>query len=304
MSNRHNPPANADDLPEGPWQLSKNYPVLPEPLETPIIDNHTHLNLAVTDDLTVEMQLDYAEQVGVTRVMQIGTDIESSAWSVALAEKDARVLAAVAIHPNEAPRVAERGQLAKHLDRIAELAEHPRVRVIGETGLDFFRTEGDEAIRQQFASFEAHIDMARQLNLALQIHDREAHRDVLKTLDRVGSPERTVLHCFSGDRDFAEECVRRGYYFSYAGTVTFGNADNLRQALEVIPLELLVLETDAPYLTPAPFRGRHNSAYLLPHTFRYIADFLGVSEEKLALQTNTNCELLYGSWSEGVTVND
>lgn len=285
---------------EGPWlENPKQYAPLPEPLIVPIRDNHTHLDLTETDDITVGEVLDFAESVGVPGVVQISTSLPSSEWSVELSERDDRVLAAVAIHPNEAPKVASsKGLLNRQLDQIAELAEHPRVRAIGETGLDFFRTEGDDQIREQYRSFEAHIDIARQLDLTLQIHDREAHAEVLKTLDRVGSPSRTVLHCFSGDVHFAEECVRRGYYFSFAGNVTFKNAEDLREALRVVPIELLLIETDAPFLTPAPVRGRHNAAYLIPHIARFIANEKGVSVEDLGLQLEKNYADLYGQWGK------
>lgn len=284
-----------------PWEVEpKRYAPLPEPLPVPVRDNHTHLDLTETDELSIQAALDYAESVGVSEVVHISTSIESSRRAVQLAESDERILSAVAIHPNEAPKAAagNKRTLLAQIDEIGELAQHPRVRAIGETGLDFYRTEGDDAIALQFESFEAHIDLARQLDKTIQIHDREAHDEVLKTLDRVGSPERTVLHCFSGDELFAKECVERGYYFSFAGNVTFKNAQPLREALKVVPLSLLLIETDAPFLTPEPVRGRHNASYLIPHIARFIAEEKGVSVEELAMRLEDNYHSLYGQWKD------
>jgi TatD DNase family protein len=211
------------------------------------------------------------------------------------------MLAAVAIHPNEAPRYDEAGRLDEALAVIAELATRPRVRAIGETGLDFFRTP-EEGRAAQFRSFEAHIEIAKANGLALQIHDRDAHDDVIETLLRVGAPERTVFHCYSGDGAMARICADNGWYMSFAGTVTFKNAENLRDALEVAPRQLLLVETDAPFLTPTPLRGRPNAPYLLPHTLRFMATHLGTDVSMLAAQITSNTELVYGTWdSEPVT---
>lgn len=278
---------------------SRDYPPLPEPLVVPVYDNHTHLE--IQDGITpldYREQLDRASSVGVRGVVQVGTDLETSRWSAQIASHEPRVLAAVALHPNEAPELEAAGLLDEHLAGIAELAARPRVAAIGETGLDFFRTPEEAGQRAQYRSFEAHIELAKQQNLALQIHDREAHAEVVATLRRVGAPERTVFHCFSGDREFAKLVADSGWYLSFAGTVTFKNAQPLREALEVIPRSRILIETDAPYLTPMPFRGRPNSAYLIPHTLRAMAAHLGTDVSMLAAQISSNTELVYGRWDD------
>ncbi|MEO6532504.1 MAG: TatD family hydrolase [Pseudolysinimonas sp.] len=276
---------------------ARDYPPLPEPLVVPVYDNHTHLEIqdGVTP-LDWREQLDRASNVGVRGVVQVGTDLETSRWSAQIASLDPRVLAAVALHPNEVPKLEQAGMLDEHLAGIAELASQSRVRAIGETGLDFFRTPDPDEQRAQYRSFEAHIAMAKDHDLALQIHDRDAHAQVVETLRRVGAPERTVFHCFSGDREFAQLVADQGWYLSFAGTVTFKNAEPLRQALEVIPRSRILIETDAPYLTPMPFRGRPNSAYLIPHTLRAMAAHLGTDASILAAQISSNTELVYGHW--------
>ena len=291
-----------------------SYPPLPEPLVVGVYDNHTHLDPPPSagsgneegegperEVLDYLEQLDRASSVGVRGVVQVGGDIESSIWAAEQAAREPRMLAAVAIHPNEAPRYDEAGRLDEALAVIAELATRPRVRAIGETGLDFFRTP-EEGRAAQFRSFEAHIEIAKTNGLALQIHDRDAHDDVIETLLRVGAPERTVFHCYSGDGAMARICADNGWYMSFAGTVTFKNAENLRDALEIAPRQLLLVETDAPFLTPTPLRGRPNAPYLLPHTLRFMASHLGTDVSMLAAQITSNTELVYGTWdSEPVT---
>jgi TatD DNase family protein len=279
-----------------------NYPPLPEPLVVGVYDNHTHLEISDgAEHLTYREHLDRASSVGVRGVVQVGGDLETSRWSAEIAAIEPRVLAAVAIHPNEAPRYDAAGQLDEALAEIDELAGRPRVRAIGETGLDFFRT-GEEGRDAQQRSFEAHIDIAKKHNLALQIHDRDAHSAVVETLLRKGAPEHTVFHCFSGDRVLAKTCADYGWYVSVAGTSTFKNADALREALEVVPRHLLLIETDAPYLTPMPYRGQPNSPYLIPVTLRALAATLGTDVAILAAQISSNTEDVYGHWdSEPVT---
>ncbi|CAD6002652.1 TatD family hydrolase [Agreia sp. COWG] len=284
-----------------------SYPPLPEPLVVGVYDNHTHLDppppsTASESDENVDHEvLDYREQldrassVGVRGVVQVGTDLESSIWSAEQAAREPRMLAAVSIHPNEAPRYERAGELDDALTAIAELATRPRVRAVGETGLDFFRTP-EEGRAAQLRSFEAHIEIAKANGLALQIHDRDAHDVVIQTLRRVGAPEKTVFHCYSGDAAMARVCAENGWYMSFAGTVTFKNAENLREALEVAPRRLLLVETDAPYLTPTPLRGRPNAPYLLPYTLRFMANHLGTDVSMLAAQISSNTELVYGSW--------
>lgn len=272
------------------------YPPLPEPLAVPVFDNHTHLEIADGDEpLNLAEQLDRASAVGVAGVIQVGGDVESSRWSADAAQRDARVLAAVAIHPNEAPGYAEAGTLDAAIAIIDELAAQPRVRAVGETGLDFFRTEAG-GWPAQFRSFEAHIEIAKRHGIALQIHDREAHDAVLETLERVGAPDTTVFHCFSGDEAMATYCAERGYYLSFAGNVTFKNAQNLRDALLVTPRERVLIETDAPFLTPEPTRGRPNAPYLIPHTLRFMAGVLGEDADVLAADISANTVRAYGEW--------
>lgn len=281
-----------------PDEKVADYPPLPVPLVVPVYDNHTHLEFADGENpLDYREQLDRASSVGVRGVVQVGTDLATSRWSAEVAAHEPRVLAAVALHPNEAPELDARGVLDEHLAGIAELAARPRVRAIGETGLDFFRT-GDDGRDAQIRAFEAHIAIAKEHDLALQIHDRDAHRDVVATLRRVGAPERTVFHCFSGDAEFAREVADAGWYLSFAGTVTFKNAAPLREALEVIPRASILIETDAPYLTPTPWRGRPNSSYLIPHTLRFMAEHLGTDASMLAAQISSNTEAVYGRWDD------
>jgi TatD DNase family protein len=275
------------------------YPPLPEALTVGVYDNHTHLEIsdgAPGEQLDYREHLDRASSVGVRGVVQVGGDLETSRWSAEIASREPRVLAAVAIHPNEAPRYEASGTLDDALAEIDELASRPRVRAIGETGLDFYRTEQGEGGNAQYRSFEAHIEIAKKHGLALQIHDRDAHAEVIATLRRVGAPERTVFHCFSGDADLARLCADNGWYLSFAGTVTFKNATGLRDALAVIPRARILVETDAPYLTPHPFRGRPNSPYLIPHTLRAMAAHLETDVSMLAAQISSTTEEVYGTW--------
>ena len=273
----------------------REYPPLPEALVVPVYDNHTHLEMADSDEpLDYREHLDRASSVGVKGVVQVGTDLATSRWSAEVAAHEPRVLAAVALHPNDAPDLERDGLLDEHLAGIDELAGRPRVRAVGETGLDFFRTQDQAGIDAQYRSFEAHIEIAKRHGLALQIHDRDAHREIVATLDRVGAPERVVFHCFSGDAAYARLIAERGWFLSFAGTVTFKNAPNLREALEVIPRSQILLETDAPYLTPGPVRGRPNAPYLLPHTLRAMAAHLGTEATMLAAQISSTTELVYG----------
>jgi len=279
-----------------------NYPPLPESLVVGVYDNHTHLEIADgSNPMGYREHLDKASSVGVRGVVQVGNDLETSRWSAEIAAKEPRVLAAVALHPNEAPRYAEEGTLADALAEIDELAGRPRVRAVGETGLDYFRTD-ESGCGAQHESFEAHIAIAKKHRIAMQIHDRDAHDDVVETLLRVGAPEKTVFHCFSGDVELARVCADNGWYLSFAGTVTFKNAQNLRDALEVIPRHLILVETDAPFLTPVPHRGRPNAPYLLPHTLRAMAATLGTDVSMLAALISSNTEEVYGLWdAEPVT---
>jgi TatD DNase family protein len=293
------------------------FPPAPEPLAVPVPDSHTHLDITVhevgvpggtslgvdgdgagpSDDggeiAKVRALIAAAAAVGVDRLVQVGVDVTSSRWGAALAAAQPAVLATVALHPNEAPRLGTR--LDEALRAIEALAAEPRVRGIGETGLDTFRTGADGRAAQE-ESFRAHIAIAKRHGRALMIHDREAHHDVLRVLDEEGAPDTVVLHCFSGDADFAAECVRRGYLLSFAGTVTFGSAGHLREAAALTPPEQMLVETDAPYLTPMPHRGRPNGSYLIPLTVRALAETTGADLDDLCAAISANGERVFGPW--------
>ncbi|MFI6103539.1 TatD family hydrolase [Streptomyces sp. NPDC051310] len=275
-------------------------PPLPEPLGVPVADSHTHLDM---QSGTVEEALTKAAAVGVETVVQVGCDLKGSRWAAETAAAHDSVWAAVALHPNEAPRIVlgdpdgwsrqgarEAGGEAALDDALAEidrLAALPEVKAVGETGLDHFRT-GPEGMAAQERSFRAHIEIAKRHGKALVIHDREAHADVLRILAEEGAPERTVFHCYSGDADMARVCAEAGYFMSFAGNVTFKNAQPLRDALAVAPLDLVLVETDAPFLTPAPYRGRPNAPYLVPVTVRAMAAVRGIDEEAMSTAIGVN----------------
>lgn len=228
-------------------------------------------------------------------MVQIGCDLPSARFTVEVIDRYAALLGGVALHPNEAPRLLERGEVDSARTEIELLAAHPRVRVVGETGLDYFRT-GPEGVAAQQDSFRWHIDLAKRTGKALQIHDRDAHEDVLRILAEEVAPEHTVLHCFSGDIAMARECVERGYFLSFSGTVTFKNARNLRNALSVTPTDNLLVETDAPFLTPVPYRGATNAPYLVPFTVRAMAGVLNADVPSLCTALAANSERVYGPW--------
>jgi TatD DNase family protein len=265
-------------------------PPPPEPLAVPVPDSHTHLDIVGGDPAA---GIKAAREVGVDRLVQVGVDLESSRWAADLAATEPAVLATVALHPNEAPRLAD---LDSALRAIEDLAGLPRVRGVGETGLDHFRT-GEDGRAAQERSFRAHIAIAKRFGKALVIHDRDAHADVLRVLDEEGSPDTVVLHCFSGDGVFAAECVRRGYVLSFAGTVTFKNAANLREAALVTPPDQMMVETDAPYLTPMPYRGRPNAPYLIPLTVRSLAETTGRDLDELCARISATTERVFAGWS-------
>jgi TatD DNase family protein len=250
--------------------------------------------------IDVDDALDRAAAVGVTRIVQVGCDIESSHWAVQTAREQPAIVATVALHPNEAPLLAERGTLEDALAEIDELAQDEAVRAVGETGLDYFRT-GAGGREAQHHSFREHIRMAHRHDRTLVIHDRDAHDDVLRLLDDEGVPPRTVMHCFSGDADFARACVERGAFLSFAGTVTFKNAQSLRDALGVTPHDRILVETDAPFLTPTPYRGRPNASFMVPLTVRFMAGIVGISDEELCRQITANTDRAFGGpWAERI----
>lgn len=282
-----------------PDSPAPKYAPAPEPLAIPVYDNHAHLEFADGDNpMDYRDHLARSEAVGVKGVVQVGTDVETSQWSAELASRDARVLAAIALHPNEAPLLIEDGGFDGAMVSLEELASAPRVVAVGETGLDFYRTEEPlhDAQRQ---SFIEHIRLAKKYDLALQIHDRDAHHEVVRILREEGAPERTVFHCYSGDAELAEVLRQNGWYASFAGTVTFKNGEGLRDALRVMPRSHILVETDTPFLTPTPFRGKPNSPYMIPYTLRFMAEVLESDVDEVCEAIARNTETVYGSWSHG-----
>ncbi|EON22314.1 TatD family hydrolase [Nocardioides sp. CF8] len=256
-----------------------------------MVDNHCHLDIADGDWLETREAIELARSVNVTRIVQIGCDLPGARWAVAAAAEHPELIAGVALHPNEAPRVEDLDAAMAEIEALA--GAHDLVRAVGETGLDHFRT-GEDGRAVQEESFRRHIDLAKRLDKTLVIHDRDAHDEVLRVLDEEGVPDRWVMHCFSGDVDLARACLERGAHLSFAGTVTFKNAAGLRNALAVTPIDRLLVETDAPYLTPTPFRGRPNASYLVPHTVRAMAEVRGDDLETLCEAINLNTERAFG----------
>ncbi|MDQ4055349.1 MAG: TatD family hydrolase [Actinomycetota bacterium] len=275
--------------------MSDEIPPAPEPLPHPVVDNHCHLDISRGGEpVDVSGAIASAAAVGVTRIVQIGCDLPGARWAVDAATTYDNLVAGVSLHPNEAPRLAEEGRLDDALAEIERLAQsHDKVRVVGETGLDHFRT-GEDGRAVQVESFRWHIDLAKRLDKTLVIHDRDAHDDVLRVIDEEGAPDRWVMHCFSGDLDVARRCLDRGAYLSFAGTVTFKNAQPLRNALVVVPRDRLLVETDAPYLAPHPYRGRTNASYLVPLTMRAMAEVRGDDLGELCAAVDGNTERAFG----------
>lgn len=268
-------------------------PPLPEPLAVPAFDSHCHLDLLQAPVASV---LADARAVGIDRIVTIGIDVPSSQWAADQAAAHEDVWAAVAIHPNEAAEPADPADPGSvtGAEEIARLAALPQVRAVGETGLDYYR---DWAVREhQQLSFRAHIAIAKRTGKALVIHDRQAHEDVLRILREEGAPQRVVMHCFSGDAEMAKICAEAGYYVSFAGNVTFKNAVELREAAEVVPPELLLAETDAPFMAPVPHRGKPNSAYLVPVTIRALADIKSMDVDALCAAVAANGAEVFGPW--------
>jgi TatD DNase family protein len=272
-------------------------PPVPEPLPHPVVDNHCHLDIRRDRDepvWPVREAIDAAAAVGVRRIVQIGCDLPGARWAVEAAKEHAELVAGVALHPNEAPRLAEAGMLEAAWAEIEQLAgAHPGVRAVGETGLDAFRT-GEEGRVVQVESFRWHIDLAKRLDKTLVIHDRDTHDEILEVIDSEGAPEHWVMHCFSGDGAFARACLDRGAYLSFAGTVTFKNAEPQREALRLAPSDRILVETDAPYLTPTPHRGRVNASYLVPLTVRRMAEERGADLGELCAAIDANTDAAFG----------
>ena len=270
---------------------------LPEPLPVATVDAHAHMEIITNtsaDSDEVGEIIAQAKSVNVDRIVQVGYSAEQSRWCVEAAEKwNTSVLAAVALHPNEAPIVED---LAADWAIIAALAEHPRVRAIGETGLDYFRTATELRGRQQ-ESFKWHIELAKRVKKALVIHDRDAHEDVLSVLLEVGAPEKTIFHCFSGNTSMAKKCIERGYILSFAGTLTFKNAPELRDAVKLVPIDQLLVETDSPFLAPMPHRGAGNTPAQVAHIVRAMALERNTDVGELAHALGNNAERLFGSFA-------
>lgn len=283
-----------------PTPGSGSWPALPDPLPVPVPDSHCHLDISYDADkhgrgLSVSQALGHAASVGVTRLVQVGYDVASSRFGVEVANRHRQVIAAVALHPNEAPRLAASDRFEQAFAEIGALAADERVRAIGETGLDHFRT-GPDGRGAQEESFRRHIRLAKELGKTLVIHDRDAHDDVVRVLSDEGAPARVVFHCFSGGPQLASQCAANGWFMSFAGPVTFKANDHLRQALALAPAELLLVETDAPFLAPLPHRGRPNASYLIPVTLRAMAEARGVDVESLADTVAANTERAFGRW--------
>jgi len=276
--------------------LDRQLAPLPEPLNVNCVDAHAHIEIitnSAPDAPEIGKVLADAKSVGIDRIVQVGYSAEQSEWGVKLAEHWPNILAAVALHPNEAPVVED---LEADLAKIEALSSHPRVRAIGETGLDFFRTEPALQERQKY-SFRRHIDLAKRVNKALVIHDRDAHRAVLNLLVEEGAPEKTIFHCYSGDAEMARECIEKGYILSFAGTLTFKNAPALREAVKLVPIDQLLVETDSPFLAPMPHRGSLNTPAQIPTILRFMADERGEDVDELVTAISNNCERLFGSFA-------
>jgi TatD DNase family protein len=262
-------------------------PPAPEPLPAATVDAHTHLDACGCETAAdVAAAMDRAAAVGVTRAITVADDLPSARWVVRAAHWDPRVAAAVALHPTRTADLS-----AVDYAEIERLAADPRVVAVGETGLDYY-WDYSPPERQQ-AAFRWHIDLAKRLGKPLMIHDRDAHADVLRILREEGPPDVVVFHCFSGDAAMARECADAGYVLSFAGPVTFRNAQPLQEAARLVPEDQLLVETDAPFLTPHPHRGRPNEPYCLPWTVRGLAALRGVDDERLAGSAGRNAERVF-----------
>lgn len=278
--------------------MSRPLPAVPEPLPASTTDAHTHLlSTAEFSGLRPADAVARAAAVGVTRLVEVGCDVPSSRGAIELAERLPGVIACVALHPNDAARAGVRlGELLAELEPLVSASD--RVRGVGETGLDYFRTTDDEGKRRQKESFAAHLAWARTHDKAIVIHDRDAHADILDVLDAEGVPERFMMHCFSGDAAFARQCLDRGAWLSFPGTVTFKPNEPLREAFDLTPDDRLLVETDAPYLTPVPLRGKPNASYLMPHTVRFLAERRGADLAEFCRLLAGNATALFGDWGE------
>lgn len=267
-------------------------PPLPEPL-SPLVDAHTHLDACGASDAeSVAVVVDRAAAAGVGKVVTVADDLAAAHWAVSAAHWDERVFAAVALHPTRANALDEQAR-----SELEKLAADPRVVAIGETGLDYYwpgKLDGCADIETQIEAFRWHIDLAKRIGKPLMIHNREADHDLLTVLLDEGAPETVIFHCFSSDTNMAMACVEAGYVLSFSGTVSFTNAHRLREAVQVVPDHLLLVETDAPYLTPHPYRGAPNEPYCLPYTVRALAELRGRDPIELAEISSANARRVYG----------
>ena len=272
---------------------SRGEPVVTDPLPRPAFDGHTHLDIM---GLPVPGVLAAARDAGIARVITVGTDLESSRWSARCAAEYDDVYAAVAIHPNETEAAAagDAARADEVLVEIETLAGLLQVRAVGETGLDYYRDHAEPAVQRDW--FRAHIAIAKRTGKVLMIHDREAHEDVLRILAEEGAPDAVVFHCFSGDVEMAKRCADAGYVMSFAGNLTFSSAQNLRDAAAVAPADLVLVETDAPFLTPVPNRGKPNSPAMVAHTLRAIAEVKHVDVAELCAAVTAAGERAFGPW--------
>lgn len=258
-----------------------------------MIDAHTHLDACgATDGASVTAILDRAAAVGVQAVVTIADDLESARWVTEAADADERVYAAVALHPTRANALTDEAKTV-----IERLAEHPRVVAIGETGMDMYwpgKLDGCADPATQKDAFAWHIDLAKRTGKPLMIHNRDADAAVLDVLAAEGAPETVIFHCFSSDAEMARTCVANGWLLSLSGTVSFRNAHALREAATLIPAGQLLVETDAPFLTPHPYRGAPNEPYCLPYTVRALADLLAKPAEDIAGETTATAVRTYG----------
>jgi TatD DNase family protein len=271
---------------------SRPAPEAPEPL-APLVDAHTHLDACgAVDAATTAAIVDRAAAVGVGRVVTVADDLDAAQFAVRAAHWNPRVFAAVAIHPTRANSLDDATRA-----EIERLAADPRCVAVGETGLDLYwpgKLEGCAEPAEQEEGFRWHIDLAKRLGKPLMIHNREADDDLLRVLHNEGAPQTVIFHCFSSGPEMARACVDAGYHLSFSGTVSFKNAKALREAAPLVPREQVLVETDAPFLTPHPFRGAPNESYCLPYTVRALAEVRGDDALELAAATTVNAERVYG----------
>jgi TatD DNase family protein len=264
----------------------------PEPLPADALDSHCHLDLI---ERPADEVIAAAQAAGIRRMITVGVDLPSSRWSAEFAATCEDVYAAVAIHPNEtASAAASPAGRDDVLAEISVLAALPQVRAIGETGLDYYRDHASPEIQQDW--FRAHIAIAKQAGKALMIHDRDAHDDVLRILDEEGPPDKVIFHCFSGDAAMAKRCAEAGYVMSFAGNLTFKNAQPLRDAAAAAPADLILVETDAPFLTPVPHRGKPNSPAMAADTLRCLAGVKQIDTARLCALVTATGERVFGPW--------